>query len=84
MRFALLQRPVMEEPIMLTFKRIVVAWLLWCAADLIAMGILTTTGVISVEGHASHLSEGFQVAIWLLASIALAIGCIKLSWAKIK
>jgi hypothetical protein len=69
---------------MLTFKRIVAAWILWCGADLVAMGVLTTTGVISVEGRPSHLPEGAQAGIWLLVSLALAVGCVKLAWAKIK
>jgi len=69
---------------MLTFKRIVVAWLLWCGAHLVAMVLLTTTGVISVQGKPSGLSDGTQFFIWLLVSIALGAGCVKLSWAKIK
>lgn len=69
---------------MLTFKRIVVAWLLWCGADLVAMGLLTTSGVISVEGRPSGLSEATQFFIWIIVSLALGAGCVKLSWAKIK
>ena len=69
---------------MLTFKRILAAWILWCGADLIATLLLTTTHVISVEGRPSSLSEGTQGLVWLLVSIALGIGCVKLSWSKIR
>lgn len=69
---------------MLTLKRIVVAWILWCAADLVAAGLLVAVRIVSVEGRASNLSEGTQVFIWIIVSIALGIGCVKLSWAKIK
>ena len=56
---------------MLTFKRILAAWLLWCGADLIAMWLLTTTRVISVQGRPSSLSGEAQFLVWLLISIAL-------------
>jgi len=69
---------------MLTFKRIVVAWILWCAADLIAMGLLTTTHVVSIQGRPSVLPNSAQDAIWILVSLALAVGCFELAWAKIK
>ena len=69
---------------MLTVKRVVVAWILWCGGDMIAMGILTTSHVISVQGRPSSLSNGTQFLIWFLVSIGLGIGCVKLSWAKIK
>jgi hypothetical protein len=69
---------------MLTFKRIVVAWILWCAVDLVAMGLLTTVGVVSVAGRPSFLPDAAQDAVWILVSLALAGGCAKLAWAKIK
>jgi hypothetical protein len=69
---------------MLTLKRILAAIILWAAADLIAMGILTTARVISVEGRPSSIPEGRQLAIWLVVSIAIGIGCFKLAWRKIK
>ena len=69
---------------MLTLKRILAAWLLWCAANLVAMGLLTTAGVIGVEGRISKLSDVAQLFIWILVSLALGVGCVKLSWAKIK
>jgi len=69
---------------MLTFKRALAAWILWCGADLIAMGLLTITHVISVEGRPSSLSEGTQVLIWILVSLGLGVGCVRLAWAKIK
>ena len=69
---------------MLTFKRIVVAWILWCAADLIAMGLLTTAHVVSIQGRPSILPESAQDAIWIIVSLVLAVGCFRLSWVKIK
>lgn len=69
---------------MLTLKRIVVGWILWWAADLLAMGLLTTAHVISIEGRPSMLSNGAQDFIFTAVSILLAIGCFTLSWAKIK
>lgn len=69
---------------MLTFKRIVAGWILWCAADLIAMGLLTTAHVVSIQGRPSVLPDGVQTVIWILVSLVLAVGCFKLSWAKIK
>jgi len=69
---------------MLTFKRIVIAWILWCGADIVAMVLLTTSHVISVEGRPSSLSGATQFFIWIIVSIALGAGCVRLSWAKIK
>ncbi|MGZ6311455.1 MAG: hypothetical protein ACXWOH_12540 [Bdellovibrionota bacterium] len=69
---------------MLTLKRIVAALILWAAADLVAMGILTTMHVVSVQGRPSPIPGGGQLAVWLIVSLAVGIGCFKLSWAKIK
>jgi hypothetical protein len=69
---------------MLTLKRVLAALALWGGADIIAMVILTTTHIISVEGHPSRLSEGAQFVIWFMVSIALGFVCFRLSWAKIK
>jgi predicted tellurium resistance membrane protein TerC len=68
----------------LTLKRILIAFVLWVGADLIAMPILTTTHVISVEGHPSRFSGGTQFLLWVAVSICLGIACFKLSWAKIR
>jgi hypothetical protein len=69
---------------MLTFKRIVAAWILWCGADLIAVGVLTTTHILSVEGRSSGFARDTEFVIWLIVSICLGIGCFKLAWTKIK
>lgn len=69
---------------MLTFKRILTAWILWCGADLIAMALLTTAHVISVEGRHSSLGGGTQFLIWFVVSIGLGVGCVRLAWVKIK
>ncbi len=68
--------PRWRRVIILTVKRILATWVLWAAADLIAAALISAAGV-------SKLSDDAQVAIWILTSLGLLVGCAKLSWAKI-
>ena len=69
---------------MLTVKRILAALILWAGADMVAMGVLTTVHVVSIEGRSAPISGAWQLFIWVLVSIAVGIACFRFSWARVK